>query len=171
MRYIYITIIISVFTINAGAILNGAWMNAGVAPYTSPYSAYGVISAEVEVIFEDGETYRGPVIIYEQGLHVVYGDNQRDYIKLEPGLVIEKKGRSRVKFILPDGDIIVGEAASKINGQRLFVRENAPYPHRSFVLIFSDKYNYEPDIIRIKSLKIESIAESTGNIESNTLFE
>jgi len=174
MKYIYILLIVCVFAINAGAFLNGAWLNDGVAPYAYPYTTYSTVSAEVEAVFENGETYQGPVLIYEQGFYVAYGDNQRDFILLEPGLFIEKKGRSKVKFVLPDGHVIVGKTAGRISGQRLYLRENTPCPRRSFVLIFSNKYNYEPNIINIKSLKIEKISaitESGEKNESNTLFE
>jgi hypothetical protein len=160
MKLIYITIFLGVLAVNAGAVLNGAWFNAGVAPYASPYAAYSTISAEVEAVLENGDTFHGFVLIYDQGIYVVYEDNRRDFIEIEPGLTIEKKGRSEVRFELPGGDVIIGEAASRVNGQRLFLREDTPCPRRSFVLIFSDKYNYEPNLEKIKSLKIENITEA-----------
>ncbi len=174
MRLIYAMIVLGVLVVNAGAVLNGAWFNAGVAPYESPYAAYSTISAEVEAVLENGDTFRGAVLIYEQGLYIAYGENRREFIKIEPGLTIEKKGRGKIRLELPGGEVIVGEAASRVNGQRLFLREDTPRPHRSFVLIFSDKYNYEPNLEKIKSLKIKSIAGAKANNsfdEGESLFE
>lgn len=173
MKPIYMTIVLSVLAINAGAVLNGAWFNDDVAPYASPYGAYSKISAEVEAVLENGEIFRGAVLIYEQGIYVVYEDNRRDFIEIEPGLTIEKKGRGEVRFELPGGEIVKGKAASRVNGQRLFLREDTPCPRRSFVLIFSDKYNYEPNLEKIKSLKIENVTKMTDKSfnEGESLFE
>ncbi len=174
MKPIYMTIVLSILAINAGAVLNGAWFNAGVAPYASPYAAYSMVSAEVEAVLENGDVFRGPVLIYEQGIYVVYEDNRRDFIEIESGLTIEKKGRGEVRFELPGGEIVQGKAASRVNGQRLFLREDTPCPRRSFVLIFSDKYNYEPNLEKIKSLKIENVTKMTTDNsidESESLFE
>ncbi len=158
MKYIYYAMLLTFTVTSANAGLYGAWFYESDAPYDSPYSEYSTVSADVEAVLEDGEVYTGAVIIYEQGIFVVYDGDRRDYVLLEPGLTIEKKGRAKVRLELPNGTVIVGEAASKINGRRLFFREDAPCPRRSFVLVFSDKHNYEPSITRVKSLEIKDIS-------------
>ncbi|MCP4229730.1 MAG: hypothetical protein GY771_06240 [bacterium] len=159
MRIVQTIIAICMFisAINACAFLPGAWFNTETCPYDIPYTSYCFTPAEIEAILENGDVYRGTVIIYEQGLHLVYGDKRRTFVKLEAGLEISKKNRDKIELTLPGGDVIVGKAASKINGERLFLREDSPPPYRCFVLIFSNKFNYEPSIPEIKSLKIISV--------------